>query len=74
MALYNQAEIYTVGDNYLVSYLDTKILTEDLVIYLARLKPVYAVFNNQSIDKDSLLSNIEQIFNTYSPDTKRMVI
>lgn len=74
MILYNQEEIYTVGDNYLVSYLDRKTLTEDLVIYVARLKPVYVVFNNQSIDNDSLLSNIEQIFNTYSPDTKRMVI
>lgn len=74
MILYNQKEIHTVGDNYLVSYLDTRTLTEDFVIYLARLKPVYVVFNNQSIDSDSLLSNIEQIFNTYSPDTKRMVI
>lgn len=74
MILYDQKEIHTVGDNYLVSYLDTRTLTEDLVIYLARLKPVYVVFNNQSIDSDSLLSNIEQIFNTYSPDTKRMVI
>lgn len=74
MILYNQKEVYTVGDNYLVSYLDTKTLTEDLVIYLAKLKPVYVVFNNQSFDNDSLLSNIEQIFNTYSPDTKRMVI
>lgn len=64
----------TESHNYLVSYLDTRTLTEDLVIYLARLKPVYVVFNNQSIDSDSLLSNIEQIFNTYSPDTKRMVI
>ena len=74
MTVYNQKEVYTVGDNYLVASLDTNRLSEDLVVYLATLKPVYVVLNNQAIDNDSLLSNIEQIFNTHSPDTKRMII
>lgn len=74
MTVYNQKEVYTVGDNYLVASLDTNRLSEDLVVHLAALKPVYVVLNNQAIDNDSLLSNIEQIFNTHSPDTKRMII
>ena len=64
---------FSVANNYLITCFEGCV-TEEMVKSIALKKPVYVVFKDNSFTNDSMLSNIEQIFNTYSPDTKRMVI
>ena len=64
--------IITVDDNYLVACFDT--MDTDMVTKIARMQPYYAVFRDSSFINDSSLINVDQIFNTYSPTTKRRVI
>lgn len=64
--------IITVDDNYLVACFDT--VDSDTVTRIAKMQPYYAVFRDSSFINDSSLINVEQIFNTYSPTTKRRVI
>ncbi len=49
-------------------------LTDDVVTEIAKIQPLYAVFRDCSIATDSVSVNFEQIFETYSPTTKRRVI
>ena len=65
--------VFNVESEYLIACFDDNISIE-LITELAMKKPIYAVFKQSSFDKDSMLANLEQIFNMYSPDTKRMVI
>ena len=65
--------VFNVESEYLIACFDDNISIE-LITELAMKKPIYAVFKQSSFDKDSMLANLEQIFNMYSPDTKRIVI
>ena len=65
--------VFNVESEYLVACFDDNISIE-LITELAMKKPIYVVFKQSSFDKDSMLANLEQIFNMYSPETKRMVI
>lgn len=68
-----QKDIYAIESNYLIlCFLDG--LNYDDIVYIAEKKPIYAVFKSSSFSSDSMLVNLEQIFNMYSPETKRMVI
>lgn len=49
-------------------------LTDDVVKEIAKMKPLYAVFRDSSIATDNVSVNFEQIFETYSPTTKRRVL
>ncbi|MBQ7578178.1 MAG: type III restriction endonuclease subunit M, partial [Synergistaceae bacterium] len=49
-------------------------LNEDVITEIAKLKPIYAIFRDNGIISDSLMTNFDQIFNTYSHDTIRRVI
>lgn len=64
--------IITVDGNYLVACFDT--VDSDTVTKIAKMQPYYAVFRDSSFINDSSLINVDQIFNTYSPTTKRRVI
>lgn len=64
--------IITVDGNYLVACFDK--VDSETVTRIAKMKPYYAVFRDSSFINDSSLINVEQIFNTYSPTTKRRVI
>ncbi len=67
-----EEKLFKVMDNYLIACfdrVDTKIITE-----IAKMKPYYAVFRDSSFIDDSTLVNIEQIFNTFSPNTIRRVL
>ncbi|MDC7950571.1 site-specific DNA-methyltransferase [Methanomassiliicoccaceae archaeon COG_1] len=59
-----------VNDGYLVACLSDSC-SESVITALARreMKPAYAVIRNGSGMTDPMLSNIEQIFKTYSPET-----
>jgi len=61
--------VFSVDDGYLVACFDES-LSEDVVTSIAKrdIKSAYVVFRDSSM-KDDMLSNIEQIFETYSPNT-----
>lgn len=69
-------KIFTVyqGDIiYLIACFENDINT-DVVTDIAKRKPYYAVFKDQSMENDSLMNSFEQIFKAYSKDTIRKVI
>ena len=64
--------LVSFGDNYLIACFDR--VTEEIVTEIAKLKPYYAVFRDNSFATDATLVNFEQIFATYSPTTIRKVL
>ena len=65
--------VYNVNDGNLVCCFD-KNLTNEVVTEIAKMQPLYAVFRDSSMASDSTNVNFEQIFETYSPTTKRKVL
>jgi adenine-specific DNA-methyltransferase len=66
-------QVFNVSDGYLLACFDADV-TSDTVIEIAKQKPYYAVFRDSSMANDSVATNFEQIFNTYSPTTVRKVL
>lgn len=62
-----------LSENYLIANFNDN-LDIGIVESIAKCKPVYAVFKNSSLTNDAMLSNINQVFTVYSPDTKIKVI
>ena len=52
---------------------DTSI-TSEIITEIAKKKPYYAVFRDNGMANDSVATNFEQIFTTYSPTTVRKVL
>ena len=69
----NGKHVYNVADNFLIACFD-KNITEDTIVEIAKKKPYYFVTRDNSIASDSVATNFEQIFATYSPDTVRKVL
>ena len=66
-------KVYDVADGYLLACFDNNI-NDDTVTEIAKRKPYYAIFRDSSIASDSVATNFEQIFATYSPTTVRKVL
>lgn len=68
-------KVFCVEGNYLMACFDTDI-SEETVTQIAKKKPYYFVMRNpsNSQDGDSFITNFEQIFATYSPDTQRKIL
>lgn len=66
-------KIFSVADNYLIACFDSNI-TEQTVTEIAKQHPSYAVFRDSGMATDSVATNFEQIFETYSPKTQRKVL
>ncbi|WP_338951752.1 site-specific DNA-methyltransferase [Fusobacterium nucleatum] len=66
-------KIYDVAENFLLACFDENI-TEEVVTEIAKQKPIFAIFKEGNKITDNLLINFEEIFKTYSPDTKRRVL
>ena len=66
-------KVFNVADGFLLACFDHDV-TEDTVKAIAQMKPYYAVFRDSSMANDSVATNFEQIFETYSPDTVRKVL
>ncbi len=66
-------KVFNVEDNYLIACFDDNV-TEDVITEIAKQKPYYFVMRDSSMANDSVATNFEQIFVTYSPDTTRKVI
>lgn len=69
----NGRKVFSVADGYLLACFD-KDVTEETVIEIAKKKPFYAIFRDNSMANDSVAANFEQIFETYSPETVRKVL
>ncbi len=66
-------KVFNVADGFLIACFDNDI-TEETVKAVARQRPYYAVFRDSSMANDSVATNFEQIFATYSPETVRKVL
>lgn len=71
----NSKEVFCVEGNYLMACFDDSV-DEKTITEIAKEKPYYFVMRDpaNSKDGDSLITNFEQIFTTYSPDTVRKVL
>jgi len=66
-------KVFNVADGYLIACFDTDA-TSEVITEIAKKQPYYAVFRDSSIASDSVATNFEQIFETYSPTTVRKVL
>ena len=65
--------VFNVADGFLLACFDSYI-TEETVKAVAKMKPYYAVFRDNSMKDDSVATNFDQIFENISPDTIRKVL
>ncbi len=76
-------KVFIVGGKYedldgiirthLVACFDSNV-TDNTVTEIAKLHPSYAVFRDSGMANDSVMTNFEQIFESYSPSTERRVL
>lgn len=65
--------VFSVNDGYLIACFDDDI-NDGTIEAIAKMKPYYAVFRDSGYSSDSVATNFEQIFNSYSPNTERRVL
>ena len=66
-------KVFNVADGFLIACFDEKV-TEETITAIAKQKPYYFVMRDSSMASDSVATNFEQIFATYSPDTIRKIL
>ena len=66
-------KVFNVEDNYLIACFDSDV-SEETIKAIAKQKPYYFVMRDSSMASDSVATNFDQIFSTYSPDTVRKVL
>lgn len=66
-------KVFKVEGNYLIACFDSN-LTEETITAIAQQCPYYFVMRDSSMANDSVATNFEQIFATYSPETDRKVL
>lgn len=66
-------KVFNVADGFLYACFDNNV-TEDVITEIAKKQPYYFVMRDSSMANDSVATNFEQIFATYSPDTVRRVL
>ncbi|MCD7741631.1 MAG: hypothetical protein LUI06_05460 [Ruminococcus sp.] len=65
--------VFSVAGGYLIACFDSEV-TDETVTEIAKQHPFYAVFRDSGMASDSVMTNFEQIFETYSPRTQRKVL
>lgn len=65
--------VYSIADGFLIACFDADI-TDQTVTEIAKRKPYYAVFRDSGMATDSVATNFDQIFETYSPNTVRRIL
>lgn len=66
-------KVFNVEDNYLIACFDSDV-SEETIKAIAKQNPYYFVMRDSSMASDSVATNFDQIFATYSPDTVRKVL
>jgi len=64
---------FDVEEGFLIACFD-KNIDEEVITAIAKQKPYYFVMRDSSMASDSVATNFDQIFATYSPDTVRKVL
>lgn len=64
---------FDVEEGFLIACFD-KNIDEEVITAIAKQKPYYFVMRDNSMANDSVATNFDQIFATYSPDTVRKVL
>ena len=66
-------KVFNVANGFLIACFDANV-TNEVITEIAKRKPYYFVTRDHSIASDSVATNFEQIFASYSPDTVRKVL
>ena len=66
-------KVFNVADGFLYACFDSNV-SEETITAIAKKKPYYFVMRDSSMASDSVATNFDQIFATYSPDTERKVL
>ena len=66
-------KVFNVADGFLIACFDSNV-TDETIKAIAQKQPYYFVMRDSSLANDSVATNFEQIFATYSPDTVRKVL
>jgi adenine-specific DNA-methyltransferase len=66
-------KVFNVADGLLYACFDNDV-SEETITAIAKKKPYYFVMRDSSMSTDSVATNFDQIFATYSPDTVRKVL
>lgn len=66
-------KVFDVADGFLIACFDADV-TDEAIKAIAQKEPYYFVMRDSSLANDSVATNFEQIFATYSPDTVRKVL
>lgn len=68
-----EKKVFDVADGFLIACFD-KDVNDETIKAIAQKQPYYFVMRDSSLANDSVATNFEQIFATYSPDTVRKVL
>lgn len=66
-------KVFNVAEGFLIACFDENV-TDEVIKEVAKKEPSYFVMRDSSMANDSVATNFEQIFATYSPDTVRKVL
>ena len=66
-------KVFNVADSFLMACFDENV-SDETITAVAKQKPYYFVMRDSSMASDSVATNFDQIFATYSPDTVRKVL
>ena len=66
-------KVFSVADGFLIACFDADV-TDAVITEIAKQKPYYFVTRDHSMASDSVATNFDQIFATYSPETVRKVL
>lgn len=66
-------KVFNVADGFLIACFDENV-TDETITAIAKQQPYYFVMRDSSLANDSVATNFEQIFATYSSDTVRKVL
>ena len=66
-------KVFNVANGFLYACFDNNV-SEETITAIAKKKPYYFVMRDSSMATDSVATNFDQIFATYSPDTERKVL
>ena len=66
-------KVFNVADGFLMACFDENV-SDETITAIAKQQPYYFVMRDSSMANDSVATNFDQIFATYSPDTVRKVL
>ena len=66
-------KVFNVANGFLMACFDENV-SDETITAIAKQKPYYFVMRDSSMASDSVATNFDQIFATYSPDTVRKVL